>query len=123
MPSLCNTPDPYKSNLFLKQVQYKFASGGISPDPDRITADEWAYLFNLPSKHQRQKHLSYLYNRQARSCSEDVEKATRKEIINRKRDIIIEKQKQNKHIVYGLGHNFLYGRITRQTMARWMNLR
>lgn len=107
----------------LLQVQYQFQIGNRSPDPQKITADQWTYLFNLPSTNQRRKHLQYLYGQQASSCKGIVEKTIRNEIIDLKRQRVVEKQKENKHIVYSLGHNFYLPRITRQQMTKWMNLR
>lgn len=105
------------------QVAYQFQMGRRVPDPEKITADEWTYIFNLPGTNQRHKHLQYLYGQQARSCKYNVEKAIRKEIIDLKGQAVVKNRKENKHIVYGLGHNFYFNRINRTQMAKWMNLR
>lgn len=105
------------------QARFLFEKGDRSPDPDKITADEWTYICNLPNSSQRRKHFKYLYGKQARSCRENVEKGIRNEIIDLKRQIVVQKQKENPHIIYGLGHNFLLSRVNRQQMGKWMNLR
>lgn len=105
------------------QAQYQFDNGALFPNPEQITADQWTYLFNLPSTNQRRRYLQHLYGQQSLSCEANVVKIIKNEIKVVKRQTVLEERKENKHLIYAVGHNSLLLRISPQQMAKWMNLR
>lgn len=104
-------------------MQFHFESGNDCPDPKLITKEEWQYVFNLPSKHQRKRHYKYLSNKHVNASQNNEAGSLRKVILENTHTQIKNERTENKHIVYGLGHNSLLLRINRRTMNTWTNLK
>lgn len=105
------------------QMHFNFECGNDCPDPKLIDEKEWQYIFNLPSKHQRQRHYKYLSYKQVNARQNDEIDSLRKTILQNAHTQIKRNRTENKHIVYGLGHISLLLRINRSTMNTWTNLR
>lgn len=104
-------------------MHFHFLSGNDCPDPNLITEDEWQYIFNITSKNQRKRHYKYLSNKQVNARLNNEADSLRKTILENTHTQIKKERQENKHIVYGLGHNSLLLRINRTTMNTWTNLR
>lgn len=86
-----------------------------------MTEEQWKHLYGLDAKHQRQRYLRHLlFLVESKAKWKEVVAEERKAKIGTKERIQTER-KTNQHIVYGLGHNSLMLRITKQTINKWYN--
>lgn len=90
-------------------------------NPADITDEQWQHLYELDTKHQRQKYCNYLLTRKQSKAEKKERAKEESEAKKGNRERIIAERAANTHIVYGIGHNSLLLRICRQTLNKWRN--
>lgn len=95
--------------------------GRRSIDPAEMTDEQWKHLFELDTKHQRQKYCRYLLVRKEAKAEKKERAEQRSEAKKDHRERVRAERAANEHIVYGLGHNSMLLRICQQTLNKWRN--
>lgn len=86
-----------------------------------MTDEQWQHLYELNTKHQRQKYCRYLLQRKYAKFEKKERAEQVRDTKKGTRERILAERAANDHIVYGVGHNTLLLRICRQTLNKWRN--
>lgn len=98
-----------------------YLGGQNSINPEKVTEEQWQYIYELDSKHQRQKYCKYLNIKADAKADKKSKKLEQVESKKSYHEQMKAERKANTHIVYGLGHNTLHLRINKQTINDWLN--
>lgn len=91
------------------------------PDPVNIKPQHWEQILALNSKSARQKYYTFLWKTEKKRENAVVKKDKQRELIKERYLGLLEKNKTENHIIYGLMHNTFFLRIVESTMNLWNN--
>lgn len=90
-------------------------------NPALITEEQWQHLYKTETKHQRQRYCEFLLTKMQAKAEQKAEKIAEHEGKVKQGIKIRAERAANSHIVYGVGHNSLILRVTKQTINKWIN--
>lgn len=97
--------------------------GRECPDPESIADKDWEILHNFKTRNQRKRYC-YFLDVKSRSKEECKEKRKqRKEESKSKRVNLLSERQTNDHIIYGLGHNSIFIRASKNLINTWRNIK
>lgn len=91
------------------------------PDPVHLKPQHWEQILALNSKSARQKYYTFLWKTEKKRENAVFKKDKQREVIKERLLDLIEKNKTDNHIIYGLMHNTYFLRIVESTMNLWNN--